>query len=77
MNTWEIIISIVAAIGLFSHSLESFSDNLKEQAASYSKRVQKIEKGHAQVHSMDEMTIYELKNEIEGFVEIVFSGQAI
>ena len=39
MNTWEIIISIVAAIGLFSHSLESFSDNLKEQAQGKLNRV--------------------------------------
>lgn len=32
MDTWSILISIIAAIGLFTHSLESFSNNLKEQA---------------------------------------------
>lgn len=32
MNSWSILISIIAAIGLFTHSLESFSNNLKEQA---------------------------------------------
>ena len=32
MDTLSILISIIAAIGLFTHSLESFSNNLKEQA---------------------------------------------
>ncbi len=32
MNSWSILISIIAAVGLFTHSLESFSNNLKEQA---------------------------------------------
>lgn len=39
MDTWELIISIVAAIGLFSHSLESFSNNFKEQAQGTLKQV--------------------------------------
>lgn len=41
-----------------------FEESLKEQEKAYSKRVQKIEKGHSKIHSTDEMTIYELKNEI-------------
>ncbi|MDT0552389.1 Na/Pi cotransporter family protein [Urechidicola vernalis] len=32
MDTLSILISIIAAIGLFTHSLESFSNNLKEHA---------------------------------------------
>ena len=41
-----------------------FEENLKEQETTYSKRVQKIEKGHSKIHSTHEMTIYELKSEI-------------
>ena len=32
MDYWKVLISIIVAIGLFTHSLESFSSNLKEQA---------------------------------------------
>lgn len=42
-----------------------YEESLKEQELSYSKRVQKIEKGHSEIHSTDEMTIYEMKNEIQ------------
>lgn len=41
-----------------------FEESLKEQEQKHSKRIQKIEKGHTQIRSTDEMTIYELKNEI-------------
>lgn len=42
-----------------------YEDSLKEQELVFSKRVQKIEKGHSEIHSTDEMTIYEMKNEIQ------------
>lgn len=42
-----------------------YEENLKEEKRSHSKRIQKIERGHSEIHSTDEMTIYELKNEIQ------------
>lgn len=42
-----------------------YEESLKEQERSYSKRVQKIEKGYSKIHATDEMTMYELKNEIQ------------
>ncbi|WP_298537719.1 Na/Pi symporter [uncultured Algibacter sp.] len=39
MGTWKLIISIIAAIGLFSHSLESFSNNLRDQTDSKLKQL--------------------------------------
>lgn len=41
-----------------------FEENLKEKEMAHAKRVQKIEKGHSKLLSTDEMTIYDLKNEI-------------
>ncbi|QVL57485.1 MAG: hypothetical protein KFB93_08945 [Simkaniaceae bacterium] len=56
------------SIRAFKKKLEGieteFEENLKEQKSTYSKRVQKMEKGHTQIRSTDEMTIYELKSEI-------------
>ncbi|MEM8727828.1 MAG: hypothetical protein AAGE99_03865 [Chlamydiota bacterium] len=42
----------------------TFEDGLKGREIIYSKRLRKIEKGHLETRSIDEMTIYELKNEI-------------
>lgn len=42
-----------------------YEESLKEKEVTYSKRVQKIEKGHSAIRSTDELTIYEMKGEIE------------
>lgn len=56
------------SIRAFKKSLEGieseYEESLKEKEMSYSKRVQKIEKGHTEIRSTDELTIYELKSEI-------------
>ncbi len=41
-----------------------FQESLKKKETSYSKRVQKMEKGHTEIRSTDEMTIYELQLEV-------------
>jgi hypothetical protein len=42
-----------------------YEESLKEQERSYLKRVQNIEKGYSKIHATDEITMYELKNEIQ------------
>jgi hypothetical protein len=41
-----------------------YHENLKESETEHSKRVQKIEKGHTQIRSTDELSIFELKHQI-------------
>ncbi len=67
MDSLGILVSIIAAIGLFTHSLESFSNNLKEQAN---------EKMHS---ALQKLTGSKLKGLLAGFLgtAIIQSSSAV